>query len=161
MPSGGRSLRWDKPLTPAEVKQTRQMLSRIGLNADVADAVAPTLHPAEGWGLWLHARTAGLGLAWIAAQLFNAKSRTPRMAGIPGASEAAGRLLASLPAEAACALLDIMLQTRDREQAALMLVADARTTGVDIEAALAAVWTALQDGEGGTRRAGIADTRTR
>ncbi len=75
MPSGGRSLRWDKPLTPAEVRQTRQMLSRIGLNADVADAVAPTLHPAEGWGLWLHARTAGLGLAWMGYEVRRAAAQ--------------------------------------------------------------------------------------
>ena len=127
--AGGRSLRWATPLSLSEVHQSRQILARIGLNADVADTVAPTLHPAEVWALWLHARANDLRPAWIARQVFDPKRKCPRMAGIPAACEEAGRLLAALKGDVAIALLDLATSTEDWESAQAALAADPRTVG--------------------------------
>lgn len=141
---GGRSLRWDLPLTPRDVRQSRQVLARISLNADIADAVAPTLHPVELWALWLHARASNLRPAWIARQVFDPKRKCPRMAGIPAACEAAGRLLAALATDVAVAVLDVTIQSADRESAQTALAADPRTAGSDVAAAVAATWAAVE-----------------
>ena len=153
---GGRSLRWDTQLSSLDVHQSRQILARIGLNADVADRVAGTVHPAEVWALWLHARAAGLGIAWIARQLYDPQRKQPRMAGIPGPCEAAGRLLAALPPDTASIIIDITLdQGTDPEglvTAEVALATDPRSVGQDLTAQLKAVWAVLES----TRRSGTA-----
>lgn len=155
----GRSLRWDTQLSPLDVHHSRQILARIGLNADVADQVAQTLHPAEVWALWLHARAAGLGIAWIARQLYDPQRKQPRMAGIPGPCETAGRLLTALSPDTASTVIDIMVeQVRDREglvTSEAALAADPRTAGQDLTAPITAVWVVLDSarwsGPGQTR----------
>ena len=104
----GRSLRLDEPFSATEVRRSRQILARIGLNADVADATATTLHPAECWALWLHACSSGLGPAWIATQIYDRKRREPRMAGIPAPCMAAGRLLNELPLDTAATMVGML-----------------------------------------------------
>ena len=144
----GRSLRWDTQLSSLDVHQSRQILARIGLNADVAEQVAGTLHPAEVWALWLHARAAGLGIAWIARQLYDPQRKQPHMAGIPGPCEAAGRLLAALPPDTVLTIIDIMKDIGTdpeglvRSEAAL--AADPRTIGQDLTAPIKAVWAVLE-----------------
>lgn len=152
---GGRSLRWDTPLSSSEVHQSRQILARIGLNADVADTVAGTLHPAEIWALWLHARIAGLGIPWIAHQVYDTKRRHARMAGIPAPYEEAGRVLAALPPETTFLLLDVMVSHGSHAESIAasraVLAADPRTAGQDLSAAVEAVWGVL---DGATQRGG-------
>jgi hypothetical protein len=144
----GRSLRWDTPLSSLDVHKIRQILARIGINADVADRVAGTLHPAEVWALWLHARAAGLGIAWIARQLYDPQRKQPRMAGIPGPCEAAGRLLAALPPDIASLLIDIMKNhVTDPEglvASQATLATDPRTVGQDLTGPIKAVWAVLE-----------------
>ncbi len=144
---GGRSLRWDTQLSSLDVHQSRQILARIGLNADVADRVAGTVHPAEVWALWLHARAAGLGIAWIARQLYDPQRKQPRMAGIPGPCEAAGRLLAALPPDTVSHIIDIMIHRRTDPEGLVaseaVLAADPHTVGQDLTAPIKAVWAVL------------------
>ena len=142
----GHSLRWDRPLSSAEVRKSRQVLALIGLNADVADATAPTLHPAEVWALWLHARSARLGPAWIAAQVYDRRQRRPRLAGIPAQLEASGRLLDELPLSAAVAILDITdkYAPNDLQAAQSALAADVHCrAGGQAEATFEATWAAM------------------
>ena len=127
------------------------MLARISLNADIADAVAPTLHPVELWALWLHARANNLRPAWIARQVFDPKRKCPRMAGIPAACEEAGRLLAALSPDVAVAVLDIAIRLGDRESAQVALAADQRTAGAEVAEAFAATWAALEAERHGDR----------
>jgi hypothetical protein len=102
----GHSLRWDTPLTADDVAQSRHVLQQIGLNALVADAASPVLHPAECWALWAYARGAGLGTAWIATQIYDFGTRCVRPVSQVRGYEAAGKLLASLPARIAKLVLD-------------------------------------------------------
>ena len=155
----GRSLRWDVPLSPAELRQTRQVLARIGLNADVADAVAPGLHPAECWALWLHARSSRLRPAWISTQLYDGRGKQPRMAGIPSQCETVGRLLAELPP----ALAELVIDITDRccpddvdvRWSAVQTDPRYSPDGPDLAAALEAAWAAMLL----ERAPSVADTR--
>jgi len=154
----GRSLRWDEPLSAAEVRQSRQALARIGLNADVADAVAPTLHPAEVWALWLHARSAGLGCGWIAAQIYDRQRRRPRMAGIPSSCDAVGRLLAALPPNAATIVIDTTDKhaPEELETAQAALAADAHySMAPEAQAAFDGAWSVMVAERQGWARGGM------
>ena len=102
---GGSSLRWNTPLTPDDVIQSQDVLRRIGLNAAVVDTAGPTLHPAESWALWCYARAAGLGTAWIASQIYDARQKRARPASLPSRYDAVGHVLAPLPATIAEAIL--------------------------------------------------------
>ncbi len=104
----GQSLRLGQPLNDAMIARSRDVLARIGINADVADRVAAALAPEECWAIWLHARTAHLGPAWVATQIYDRRQRRPRLTGIARRFDAPGRLLALLPPPAAEALLDMV-----------------------------------------------------
>ncbi len=94
--ASGYSLRWKAPLDRDDIARSEHVLDRIGLNARVVQAVAPTLHPAECWALWCYARGAGLGTAWIASQCYDFEARRPREAGLARRFDDAGRALAML-----------------------------------------------------------------
>ncbi|GAC1528769.1 MAG: hypothetical protein NVS2B16_36390 [Chloroflexota bacterium] len=49
----GRSFRWSQVLTQDEMRRSREVLERGGLNGNIAVAVAATLHPAGSWALWV------------------------------------------------------------------------------------------------------------
>ena len=142
----GHSQRWDLPLSADEVRKSRQLLALVGLNADVAEAAAPVLHPAEVWALWLHARSARLGPAWIAGQIYDRRLRRPRLAGIPAQLEAPGRLLDGLPLKSALTVLDITdtLAPDGREAAHAALAAEPHCLpSVEVETTFAATWEAM------------------
>jgi hypothetical protein len=141
----GRSLRLDEPFSATEARRSRQILARIGLNADVADATATTLHPAECWALWLHACSSGLGPAWIAAQIYDRRRREPRMAGIPAPCMAAGRLLNGLPPDTAATMVGMLDSNTPEAVSAVQaaLAADGHSGVADeVRRALEAVWSA-------------------
>ena len=132
----GYSLRWETPFTPADVHQSRRVLAWIGINADVADAVAPTLHPAECWALWLHARASHLGTGWIAKQIYDPQQRRARIPGVPHAYDVPGRLLATLPLATAAALIDLALSPAPAPVDLQALIGEGNAT---VEEALASI----------------------
>lgn len=143
---GGDSLRWGSVLSAADIIQSRQVLARIGINSDVADVVAATLHPAECWSLWTYARGARLGTAWIAKQIYDARRRMPRIAGIPGRYDQVGHLLAALPPAAAERMLDITEKCYPDEYAQLWpsgFAAEPDLSDVELSQVLDAVWHAF------------------
>ena len=144
----GQSLRLGQPLANDMVARSRDVLARIGINADVADGAAPALAPEECWAIWLHARTARLGPAWVATQIYDRHRHQPRLAGIPRRYDAPGRLLAQLLPQAAEALLDYVEQQWPQavetpwpleHQPELSLQEDQDV----LHAALEAIWKAL------------------
>ncbi len=116
---GSRSFRWGTPLDADEITQSREILHHIGVNADVAEAIAPSLHPAESWALWCYARGARLGPAWIASQCYDFVMRRPRPAGLAPRYDEAGRLLVVLPQAQAELVIDIIDQHCPRSPEAL------------------------------------------
>ena len=102
----GQSLRWNVALTVDEVRRSQLVLQLLGVNAATVDATAPTLHPAECWGLACYARSRRLGVPWIAQQIYDTRNRRPRLAAQARSFDAVGRLLAGLPEHYALAVLD-------------------------------------------------------
>ncbi len=152
-PGPALSLRLGQPLDRGMIARSRDVLARIGVNADVADRAAPALAPEECWALWLHARAARLGPAWVATQIYDRHQRQPRLAGIPRRYDAPGRLLAQLPPLAAEALLDVVEQQWPQEletpwplphRPELSLLEDQDA----LHAALEAIWQALRVEQG-------------
>jgi hypothetical protein len=93
----GSSLRWNVPLTTAEVIASREVLQRIGLNAVVVNGCASAMHPGECWALWCYARSAKLGIPWMASQIYDFAERRARPTFQALAYDDVGKQLAGLP----------------------------------------------------------------
>lgn len=156
----GRSLRSERELTAPEVARSGRLLDALGLHSPVARACARTLEAAEVLSLAAYARAAGLGTAWIAAQIFDFERRAPRMADLARRWDDTGTLLAAVDDETALRLLDLV--DRHAPDAPDALTGDPcyNAGNAALRAAAAALWAMMHDlrGGGSTRELAVAPT---
>ncbi|GAC1650313.1 MAG: hypothetical protein NVS4B8_24470 [Herpetosiphon sp.] len=155
----GHSLRWDIPISSAEIAQSRQVLDRAGLNANVVAAVAPTLHPAECWALRSYARGARLGPAWIASQVYDFSGKCPQPAYQSSSYDASARLLATLPLSLAETLLDITDKYCPQMPDALLSTPGCPLLDPAQRQAFDLLWSAMHEQRIAAPRAGVSHHR--
>ena len=151
------SLRLGDPLGLKEVTTTRRLLDQLGLHADVAAAVTPTLAPAEAWTLAAYARGARLGPGWIATQVFDFARRQARPMRLAGRYDAVGRSLAVLDPAAAEAVLAVVDRCSPDDWEQLTVDALYAAAWPEVVAAVQEVWNVMCElrisgGHGVTRR---------
>jgi hypothetical protein len=139
-------------LSTTEVSESRHLLDRCGLSRSVAEAAAPTLHPAEVWALWTYARAAHLGPAWIAKQVYQFAERRPRGADLSSRYDAVGRALAALEPGVAERVLDIVDAHCPQDTGALTAELAGLGDEPALRVAVQGVWSLMAEHRRGPQR---------
>ncbi|MBA3947255.1 MAG: hypothetical protein H0X37_22185 [Herpetosiphonaceae bacterium] len=141
----GYSLRWETRLDADDIRHSRAVLDLVGLNANVAAAAAPTLHPAESWALLTYARGAGLGPGWVASQVYDFGRQQPQRAALARRYDAAGQALATLVPTVAEAVLDAAERCCPHDLPAAHAALGNAAAVYDVQCALTAVWSVMAE----------------
>ena len=114
LPAAAWSLRWDVALLPAEVEQSAAALATAGVTEPLRGKLAHTLHPAEAWGLVLHGAVKGWPVRVLIGHIYHKPTQQPQPAAeLTAEHDAAGQLLAALPAAAALAIIQAVAERRE------------------------------------------------